>query len=66
MFGDITIICRKALDAERENPWICECPRCAEQKKEIKSIVSAEVGIPAGSSIDSATEYLCQGGKGTL
>lgn len=27
-------ICRKKLDEERRNPWICECPLCKEARKE--------------------------------
>ena len=27
-------ICRRKLDEERGNPWICECPLCREARKE--------------------------------
>ena len=26
-------ICRRKLDEERGNPWICECPVCKEAKR---------------------------------
>ena len=28
-----SIICRKKLDEERGNSWICECPLCREERK---------------------------------
>ncbi len=39
-----SIICRKNLDEERRNPWICECPLCKEaRKKEIEAIVNPQI-----------------------
>jgi hypothetical protein len=28
-----SVICRRYLDEQRENPWICECPLCREERK---------------------------------
>jgi hypothetical protein len=28
-----SLICRRKLDEERGNPWICECPMCQEERK---------------------------------
>jgi hypothetical protein len=28
-----SIICRRGLDEERGNPWLCGCPFCVEAKK---------------------------------
>jgi hypothetical protein len=28
-----SIVCRKNLDEERGNPWICECPLCNVQRE---------------------------------
>lgn len=30
-----SVICRRRLDEERGNPWICVCPCCAEKRKEV-------------------------------
>ena len=31
---DTEVICRKRLDEERGNPWICECSRCQQERED--------------------------------
>ena len=31
-----SIICRRALDESRGNPWICECFQCSKEREEIQ------------------------------
>jgi len=28
-----SVICRRNLDEERANPWICACPLCEQERK---------------------------------
>jgi hypothetical protein len=37
-----SIICRRLLDEERGNPWICACPLCEQQRKEANLLKSGE------------------------
>lgn len=30
---DDQIICRRKLDEERGNEWICQCPKCCEERR---------------------------------
>ena len=32
-----SIICRKILDEEHNNDWVCQCPRCLMEKEEEKA-----------------------------
>jgi hypothetical protein len=38
-----SVICRKKLDEERGNPWICGCPFCNEERLEIEGEARADM-----------------------
>lgn len=38
-----SIICRRSLDDDRGNPWICECPLCRDMRAESESKEPKEI-----------------------
>jgi hypothetical protein len=47
------MICRKRLDEERGNPWICACPICGEERVAEDEIRKEDPGQRADSLIRS-------------
>lgn len=39
-----SVICRKKLDQEGGNPWVCECPLCRVERKETQGDVKEGTG----------------------
>jgi hypothetical protein len=62
-------ICRRILDEERGNPWICECPFCREARERSKGderllhCQRAGQGIP-GESQNDLPEVMGEGDPG--
>ena len=60
-----SMICRRKLDEERGNPfgWICACPLCEQQRKEVNSLNPGEASDMDGKEISSPGAS-CEEGKG--
>jgi hypothetical protein len=43
-----SVICRKSLDEEKGNPWICGCPLCNGKRLVIGDEGKAEMSDPDG------------------